>query len=288
MCQEERLLRELLPSPSPTVENSQELHHTRSNEQWLVSSETHTAQTRNSVEVSKLHERAKLQEALQDQLSHQLQQELVTAEAMQHRLEEQQQQNKLLQHHLEKSQLDAETQQRQLELAQLEVEEAHQRAQLQDVLTEQLQSQLQEVTKQRDWYRQQNQQLDEQLTPAAVREGRLPQVRVTSSTDILKPFASTRPPVNTALCRVVLSLSAVLCCAMFCHAVLPSATSALKLLLICSNQSLSTHPLALHQGHLTQHLWPHLTPCKSAAMPCMDQTKLQHLLTAMSCTMESP
>lgn len=165
VCQEEGLLRELLPSPSPTGDHAQQPHHTHSDEQWLVSFETQKPQIRDSAEVSKLHERAKLREGLQDQLSQQLQQERTTAETLRHRLEEQQQKSVDLQHQLEQSHLHAQRQQCQLEMVQLEVDEAHQRAQLQDLLTEQLQSQLQEMTEQRDWYRQENQQLDEQLTP---------------------------------------------------------------------------------------------------------------------------
>ena len=188
VCQDECLLRKLLPSPSPTAEHSQQSHHTHNDEQWLVSSGTQEPQTRDPDEVSKLQKHAKLREVLQDQLSQQLQQERTTAEMLQQRFEQQQQMNTDLQHQLEQSRLDAQSQKRQLKMLQLEVDEAHQRAQLQDLLTEQLHSQLQETTEQRDWYRQQNQQLDVKLAPAAVRECKGLEVRdATPTRPCLKP-----------------------------------------------------------------------------------------------------
>ena len=185
--QEERLLRELLPSPSPTVEHARQPNHTHNDEQWLVS--FGACQTGASDEVRKLHERVKLQEVVQDQLSQQLQQERTTAETLRHRLKEQQQMSVDLQHQLEQSHLESQRKERQLEMVQLEVDEARQRAQLQDLLTEQLHSQLQEVTDQRDCYRQQDhqldQQLDQQLTPAAVRGCKGLEVRTATPTEIL-------------------------------------------------------------------------------------------------------
>ena len=189
VCQEDRLLRHLLPGPSPALKSSQEIHHTHSDEQWLVSCEAQNPQIRDSAEVSKLHERTKLQEALQDQLSQQLQQERTSAETLRHKLGEQQQMNKNLQHQLEQSQLGAQKQQHQLAMAQLEADEAHQRAQLQDLMTEQLQSQLQEVTEQRDWYRQQSEQLNEQLTPAAGRKCKGLEVKTATPTETLHLIA---------------------------------------------------------------------------------------------------
>ena len=230
--QEERLLRELLPSPSPTDEHAQQPHHTHSDEQWLVSSELQKPEIRDSAEVSKLHERAKLQAVLQDQLSQQLQQERTTTEKLRHRFEEQQQINANMQHQLEQTHLDAQRQQCQLKMVQLEVEEAHQRAQLQDLLTEQVHSQLQEVTNQREWYRLQNQQLDEQLTPAAVRECKGLEVRSATTIETLHLVASALPLLGfvcdccTGLWRAVISsnvICAVLCCLVLCSAVLSCA-----------------------------------------------------------------
>lgn len=188
--QEERLLRELLPSPSPTVEHARQPNHTHNDEQWLVSFGAQEPQIEDSDEVRKLHERVKLQEVVQDQLSQQLQQERTTAETLRHRLKEQQQMGVDLQHQLEQSHLEAQRQERQLRMVQLEVDKACQRAQLQDLLTEQLRSQLQEVTDQRDCYRQQDhqldQQLDQQLTPAAaVRKCKGLEVRTATPTEIL-------------------------------------------------------------------------------------------------------
>lgn len=163
VCQEERLLRELLPS-SPTITcQSPQLHHSHSAEQWLVSSETKKPLTEDAAESDCLHERAKLQEVLQDQLSQQLQQQHATAEMLQQKLEQQQQTNTVLQHQLEQSHLKAEELQRLLETQNMELAEVHHRAQLQDLLTQQLQSQLLEVSEQRHELGKREQQWEQQM-----------------------------------------------------------------------------------------------------------------------------
>lgn len=187
MCQEERLLRELLPGPSRSAHQSPQLHHSHSDEQWLVSSEIENTPTADAANSECLRERAKLQEVLQDQLSQQLQQESAEVQNLQRRLNEQQQATTILQHQLEKSHTESEQLQRLLEIQQVEMEESHQRAQLHDLLTQQLHSQLQEVIEQRDAYKQQWQQ---QLTPAT-RDHDILQVRSASSR--LRGFCCLNP-----------------------------------------------------------------------------------------------
>lgn len=174
--QEEKLLRELLLSPSSNADQQEGMHHTHSDEQWLVSSETKKARADHCVGLQELQEQLQLQSLLQEQLSSQLKQEQLSAqlqqeqlstqlqqerdasEDLQHSLEQQQQANQKLQHQLEASYVEAEELRCQLDMVHQEVEEAHERAQLQELLTEQLQTQLQEVTQQKDEYAQLSQQ----------------------------------------------------------------------------------------------------------------------------------
>lgn len=89
---------------------------------------------------------------LADQLQAHLQQQQEEARALHHSLEEQQGVVSRLQIQLEQSRSEAAALQSQLALSHDKEEEAHQRAQLQEVLGEQLLSQLQEATQQRDEY----------------------------------------------------------------------------------------------------------------------------------------
>ena len=161
--QEELLLRELLPSPSSKADQQEGMHHTHSDEQWLVSSETKKTQTDHSTELQALQEQLQLQRLLQEQLSTQLQQERQATEDLRGMLKEQQQANKNLQHQLEASHVEAEEFQCQLDVVHQEVEEARECAQLQELLTQQMQAQLQEVTQQKGEYDQLSQQHEASL-----------------------------------------------------------------------------------------------------------------------------
>jgi len=148
--QDEQLLRELLPpsGTSPDVVNS--FRGSQNQEDWLVSSETKSADHDTMHEVTDVQQRLQLHEVLADQLQGQLQQQLEAKERLEQSLKEQQGVATTLQIQLEQSCSEAEELRSQLAVSHGREEEAQQRAQLQDVLGEQLQSQLQEVTQQRD------------------------------------------------------------------------------------------------------------------------------------------
>lgn len=148
--QDERLLRELLPPPgtSPDVVNT--FTGSQNQEDWLVSSETKSADHDTMHEVTDVQQRLQLHEVLADQLQGQLQQQQEVKERLEQSLRERQGVATTLQIQLEQSCNEAEELRSHLAVSHGREEEARQRAQLQDVLSEQLLSQLQEVTRQRD------------------------------------------------------------------------------------------------------------------------------------------
>lgn len=148
--QDERLLRELLPSSgiSPDVVNTS--RGSQSQEDWLVSSETKSAVHDAVHEVTDVQQRLQLHEVLADQLQGQLQQQQESKERLEQSLREQQDVAATLKIQLDQSRNEAEELRSQIAVSHGREEEARQRVQLQDVLGEQLLSQLQEVTQQRD------------------------------------------------------------------------------------------------------------------------------------------
>ena len=109
-----------------------------------------------------------LHEVLADQLQAQLQQQQEEARALHHSLEEQQSVASRLRIQLEQSRSETAALQSQLAVSHDKEEEAHQRAQLQEVLGEQLLSQLQEVTQQRDEYERTAHELKSALADSQV------------------------------------------------------------------------------------------------------------------------
>jgi chromosome segregation ATPase len=148
--QDERLLRELLPpsGTSPDVVNT--FRGSQNQEDWLVGSEFKSADHDTIHEVTDVQQRLQLHEVLADQLQGQLQQQQEVKERLEQSVREQQGVATTLQIQLEQSRNEAEELQSQLALSHGREEEARQRGQLQDVLGEQLLSQLQDVTRQRD------------------------------------------------------------------------------------------------------------------------------------------
>ncbi|KAL0018930.1 hypothetical protein WJX79_001773 [Trebouxia sp. C0005] len=148
--EDERLLRELLPSSgiSPDVVNTS--RGSQSQEDWLVSSETKSAVHDAVHEVTDVQQRLQLHEVLADQLQGQLQQQQESKERLEQSLREQQDVAATLKIQLDQSRNEAEELRSQIAVSHGREEEARQRVQLQDVLGEQLLSQLQEVTQQRD------------------------------------------------------------------------------------------------------------------------------------------
>ena len=147
--QDERLLRELLPpsGTSPDVVNT--FRGSQNQEDWLVSSETKSADHDTMHEVTDVQQRLQLHEVLADQLQGQLQQQQESKERLEQSLREQHNVATTLQIQLEQSRNEAEELRSQPAVSHGREEEARQHAQLQDVLGEQLLSQLQEVTQQR-------------------------------------------------------------------------------------------------------------------------------------------
>ncbi|DBB07100.1 TPA: hypothetical protein ACH3X1_016695 [Trebouxia sp. C0004] len=148
--EDKRLLRELLPpsGTSPDVVNT--FRGSQDQEDWLVGSETKSADHDAIHEVTDVQQRLQLHEVLADQLQGQLQQQQEAGERLQQSLREQQDVATTLQIRLEQRRDEAEELRSQLAVSHGREEEAQQRAQLQDVLGEQLLSQLQEVTQLRD------------------------------------------------------------------------------------------------------------------------------------------
>ena len=148
--QDERLLRELLPpsGTSPDVVNTS--RGSENQEEWLVSSETKSADHDTIHEVTDVQQQVQLHEVLADQLQGQLQQQQEAKERLEQSLREQQGVAMTLQIQLEQSRGEAEELRSQLAVSHGREEEAQQCAQLRAVLGKQVLSQLQEVTQQRD------------------------------------------------------------------------------------------------------------------------------------------
>ena len=169
VIQEERLLRDLLSSSSAGDACSSP-HHTRSDEEWLVSSETKKTPDNNHADLEELQERVQLRDDQCNQLLSQLQQERHSAAALQQSLEGHQREKSDLRRHLAESYGEAEELRKQLQAVQCELEEAHQRAELQEVLSQQLTNQLQEVTQHRDECKRLSEKLKSELVKSKEQE----------------------------------------------------------------------------------------------------------------------
>lgn len=129
------------------------MHESQSQEQWLVSSKTKPAVEHARSEVEDLQQRLQLHEILADQLQAQLQQQQrEVTDSLQCEMKAQQDMVGTLQEELDSSHSEGEELRLQLAASQSTGEEMRQRTQLQEVLADQLLSQLQDVTRQRDEY----------------------------------------------------------------------------------------------------------------------------------------
>ncbi|KAA6430051.1 MAG: hypothetical protein FRX49_00482 [Trebouxia sp. A1-2] len=187
--EDERLLRELLPSSgiSPDVVNTS--RGSQSQEDWLVSSETKSAVHDAVHEVTDVQQRLQLHEVLADQLQGQLQQQQESKERLEQSLREQQDVAATLKIQLDQSRNEAEELRSQIAVSHGREEEARQRVQLQDVLGEQLLSQLQEVTQQRDEHKSIAHELRSALADMSRQSDRLPanQSSATTSSQVVGP-----------------------------------------------------------------------------------------------------